>query len=176
MKILKILIPTSLLLILLGCKAGTDCDQIIVKIEGEIGSGNLTAAIHLADSLKKSCTENKQLFQKADSLAQIAERIGIDFSVSEEQVITQIENRSGSFSKEEETDWENKGWLEMRLINGKKMYFKRAASNLMLLKKFYEQKEEWLRENKKDPNMIFRLKYTEAAYKASDNQCNPIVP
>jgi len=176
MKILKILIPTSLLLILLGCKAGTDCDQIIVKIEGEIGSGNLTAAIHLADSLKNRCTENKQLFQKADSLAQIAERIGIDFSVSEEQVITQIENRSGSFSKEEKSDWENKGWLEMRLINGKKMYFKRAASNLMLLKKFYEQKEEWLRENKENPNMLFRVKHTEEAYKASDNQSNPVVP
>jgi hypothetical protein len=116
------------------------------------------------------------LFQKADSLAQIAERIGFDFSVTEEQVIAQIEKRTGSYSKEDRAEWEKKGWLEMRLINGKKMYFKRAASNLMLLKKFYEQKEEWLRENKENPNMIFRMKHTKEAYEASDNQSNPVVP
>lgn len=176
MKILKILTFLTFLFILISCKPGIDCNQLLGKIEGEIMAGNLTSVTQLADSIKKSCTGDKQVFQKADSLAQVAERIGIDFSVTEEQVMAQIENRSGSFSKEEKTEWENKGWLEMRLINGKKMYFKRAASNLMLKKNFYTQKEESHNQNYKDSNVTFRLKHTEEAYKASDNESNPVEP
>jgi hypothetical protein len=116
------------------------------------------------------------VFHKADSLSQIAERIGLDFSVNEEQVITQIKKRLGSFSQEDKAAWEKKGWLEWRLINGEKMYFNRAASNLLLIKKFYEQKETRIREISEEPRMIFRTKHTEEAYKASDNHSTPVVP
>ena len=175
MKNLRLLFPT-LLFILLSCSSTPDCNLMIRDIQGDLESGNLRGAIHLADSLKKCCADNNQVLRKADSLAQIAERIGLDFSVSEEQVITQIEKRSGTFSREDMAAWEKKGWLEWRLINGEKMYFNRAASNLLLIKKFHEQKEERLREIGKNPRMIFRLKHTEEAYKASDNQSNPVVP
>lgn len=58
----------------------------------------------------------------------------------------------------------------------KKKYFNRAASNLLLIKKFYEQKEAKLREIGEDLSMIFRLKHTEEAYKASDDNSNPVIP
>jgi hypothetical protein len=148
----------------------------LLSIQGNLESGNLRTAIHLADSLKAFCADNKKLIRNADSLAQIAGRVGLDFSVTEKQVIEQIEKRIGPFSKEDKALWEKKGWLEWRLINGEKMYFNRAASNLQLIKKFYEQKEVRLREIAEDPNMIFRLKHTGEVIKASDNKNNPVVP
>ncbi|MDO9341030.1 MAG: transglutaminase-like domain-containing protein [Bacteroidales bacterium] len=176
MKYIKLLLFSTFLFILMSCRSVTDCNQMLQDIHGDLESGNLREAINLANSLKISCVDNKQVLHKADSLSQIAERIGLDFSVSEEQVITQIEKRSGSFSRKDMAVWEKKGWLELRLINGEKKYFNRAASNLLLIKKFYEQKEARLREIGEDPSMIFRLKHTEEAYKASDNHSNPVVP
>ena len=113
---------------------------------------------------------------KADSLVQIAERIAIDFSVSEDQVETKLEKLIGPFSKEDIAEWGKKGWLEYRLIDGKKMYFRRAASNLILLRKFHEEKDKWLKETAEDPEMVFRLKHTSEVYKMSSNQNKPVLP
>ena len=95
----------------------------------------------MADSVRRSCPDNQLFLYKADSLSQIAERIALDFSLTEEEVNDQIEKRTGSFSEDDKVKWEEKGWLEYRLIDGKKMYFRRAVSNLMLLKKFYEEND-----------------------------------
>jgi len=42
--------------------------------------------LYLVDSLKKVYHGEELLIQKADSLAQIAERIYLDFSASEEEI------------------------------------------------------------------------------------------
>jgi len=62
------------------------------------------------------------------------------------------------------------------MIDSEKKYFKRAVSNLMLIKKFHEQKEVRLREIANEPDMIFRLHHTEQVVKSSENQGNPVVP
>ena len=43
---------------------------------------------------------------KADSLAQIAERIALDFSLSEEQIIFRLNKSIGNFSPEDKATWE----------------------------------------------------------------------
>jgi len=165
-----------LFIVLQGCKSTTDCNQMMREIVDQLESGNLRQVFLLSDSVKKYSADNLQLFRKADSIAQIAERIGLDFNVSEKQVITQIEKRTGSFSNARKAEWENKGWLEWRLINGEKMYFKRAVSNLILIRKFYEQKDKGLLEIASDPDMIFRLNHTGEIVKASYLKSNPVVP
>ena len=126
------------------------------------------------------CRTPDDLSQKAlfteDSLKQIAERIRVDFSVKENQVITQIEKSDGPVSFEEWSTWERKNWLEWRMIDGEKWYYNRAASNLLLLKKFYEQKGERIIETESDPDMMFRLKHTQQVLNASDDQGNPVLP
>jgi hypothetical protein len=166
----------SLIIILVSCRRSSDRNQILQDIEENTQYGNLIIATRLADSLKKYCSDNHEVFQTADSLEQIAERIGLDFSVPEQQLITQIEEGNGQFAPEEKSSWDKKGWLEWRMINGKTMYFKRAASNLILLKAFYEQKEKWQHKIWSDPEMIFRLDHTEKVLKESDNHHNPVAP
>jgi len=176
MKIKKILLLSYLFIALCRCSSTPVGNELIKKINNKLESGNLKEVIHISDSLKKNGSKNSILLFKTDSLAQIAERIGIDFSVNEEQEIKQIEKRIGIFSPEEKSLWEKKGWLEYRLIDSRKIYFRRAASNLVLLKKFYEHKEDNIMEIANDPNMIFRRKHTEEVVRESAGKSNPVVP
>jgi hypothetical protein len=127
---------------------------------------------------KPSADNNKQLntISDTDSLNQIDARVRLDFSVSEESVKDAIKQRSGEYTDVDKSFWEENGWLEWRLIDGKKMYFNRAVSNLFLLKKFYEEKDERLKEIAADPEMIFRKKHTEEILKASEKTGDPVVP
>jgi hypothetical protein len=176
MKYLCPLFLSAILISLSGCRDTPDYNLMLEKIQKEISDGNLISAIYHSDSLKKLSVKNDRVLRKADSLSQIAERIRIDFPLNEDQINGQIEKRTGPFSPEEKAAWEKKGWLEFRIINGQKMYFKRAASNLILIRKFYEQKETRLQEIASDPEMIFRLKHTEEVYRISDNKTFPVAP
>jgi hypothetical protein len=171
-----ILLLPFFLIIIPGCKTVNDCSQVINVMIKEFNAGNLSRVRTLADSVKKECPDNQVVLSKADSLSQIAERILLDFSLSEEQVRGQIDNRIGSCSEEDKPGWESKGWLEYRLIDGEKMYFRRSVSNLILLKKFYEEQDEQMKEPEEDPEMLFRLKHTQEVYRLTGSQFNPVVP
>ena len=159
-----------------GCKPQVECSQVLNNMVKEMDAGNLSRVRVMADSVKRSCKGNEFVSFKADSLMLIADRIEIDFSLDEEEVRDQIEKRTGAFAEEDKLLWEEKGWLEYRLIDNKKKYFRRSVSNLILLKKFYEEKDLWLKEIREDPQMIFRLKHTSAAVKLSGKQSDPSVP
>jgi hypothetical protein len=176
MKNVRSLFFIIILISFISCRQIPDYNGMLNSISEEMGAGNISSAIGHADSLKKIAVKDAVVFMKADSLSQIAERIGLDFSVTGEQVTAQIEKMSGSFSPEDKRLWEEKGWLEFRIINGRKMYFKRAASNLVLIRKFYEQKEVRQKELASDPEMIFRLKHTEEVFKLSNKKNNPVAP
>ncbi len=165
------------ILVLISCSGpATDCRKAIDDMRKELAAGNLRIVNHLADSVKMNCPGDRQMIQISDSLNQIAGRIALDFSLSGDQIIARIKSQTGSYSESEIENWEKRGWLEGRLINGEKMYFNRAASNLLLLKKFYEQKEIRQKENAEDPDMNFRLKHTEEASKLSGEMSMPVVP
>jgi hypothetical protein len=169
-------ILTVLILLAAGCINNSDNLQLTESIKTSFNTGNLTRAINTADSLIKYYSADRTSLRFADSVKQISERIKIDFSVSEEQVRSDLERRTGEITDMEQSFWEENGWLEWRLIDGRKMYFNRAASNLILLRKFYEQKEKRLTDIAADPRMIARLKHTTEIYEKSDNTGKPVVP
>jgi hypothetical protein len=175
MKYFRLLFST-LLILLYGCGTSSDFNQVLEDLQENLDFGNISTVIQIDDSLNKVTNENKEILHIADSLRQIAERISIDFCVSENQVISQIEKLNGAFSSKEKTAWEDKGWLEWRTIDGEKKYFKRAASNLLLIKKFHDQKNIDNTKEENDPGMIFRLKHTGYVLKSTDNKSDPAVP
>ena len=175
MKSIKIFL-LLIMIMMSGCKARKDCSLIVNDIRRELSAGNLSRVRQIADSLHRSCPSKESVLSEADSLAQIAERIALDFSLTENQVLDQIEKRAVSFSGQEKLKWEEKGWLEYRLIDGQKMYFKRTVSNLLLLKRFYEQKDLWKKDAEKDPEMIFRLNHTVKACELAGGKSDPAEP
>jgi hypothetical protein len=173
----RMIFPNLIILIILsGCTRQKDCRLIIRDMQKEMDAGNLSRVRHLADSVRSVCPDNLLVLNEADSLARMADRISLDFSLSEDQVNEQLEKRAVSFSKDEKLKWEEKGWLEYMVIDGKKMFFRRTVSNLMLLKKFHEDHEPLTSDAEKDPELIFRLKHTSEAFKLSGGQADLVAP
>jgi hypothetical protein len=175
MKKIRFLFPI-LFIVLIGCRSNVDFNQVLEDLQENLDFGNLKTVIQIADSLKKYKGENEEVIHIADSLKQIAERINLDFSVNEAGEMQQLEKIAGKISPEELSVWERKGWLEFRMIDGEKKYFNRAASNLLLIIRYYEHKQERLRAIADDPDMIFRLKHTEQVEKSTDNKNNIVLP
>ena len=175
MKYIRSLFP-ALLIILSGCKTPSDFNQVLEDIQENLEFGNISTVEQIVDSLRIAKGVDKGIIHVADSLGQIAQRIALDFPLTENQVNTLVEKLNGPFSPDDLSAWERNGWLEWRMIDGEKRYFNRAASNLMLLKKFHGQQGQKPVEKETDPAMIQRLRHTEKVIESSDNQGNPVEP
>lgn len=159
-----------------GCRHENNCSRYIEGIDASFRDGNFTEMVMLADSLKINCENESRSIRRADSLIDISNRIRLDFSYDRNQITERIERLTGDVSEEYINEWENKKWLEYRLIDGEKRYFNRAASNLMLLKNFYENTDEKLSVKSRDPKIIFRLRHTEQIHKSSGTDSKPVAP
>ena len=104
----------------------------IENIKKHIENGELKKVILLSDSITSTVCKNSKTYQAADSLKQIASRIYIDFSVDEKSFEAQLSNRIGSYTQAQKIEWDQRNWLEYKIIDGEKKYFNRAASNLKL--------------------------------------------
>jgi len=94
MKILLLTITASLLLISPCCKQKLpDYSDLLEQIGNELNAGNLKKVKILTDSLKTIYPEEKRLINKADSFSQIADRIALDFSVTENEADVQLEEK-----------------------------------------------------------------------------------
>ena len=176
MKISLSFIICALIFFSSGCKTGTDCTKLYTDLERKFDSGYFKEASSLADSIKNNCLNNGNLIRKCDSLIDISERIRLDFSMRQEQFLLQAEKSLGKITDSMMAEWDRKKWTEWRMIDGEKRYFNRAASNLVLLKRFYEEKEKQDNMNASDPQMIFRLKHTGEIINQSESRSDPVVP
>jgi len=159
-----------------GCRTSSDFNQVLEDLQENLDFGNISTVIQLTDSLKKVHGINKETIHIADSLEQIAERINLDFSISETKVNQQVRKLIGNVTPEEIKKWENKGWLEWRMIDGEKKYFNRAATNLILIRNFNEHNNQNLNDKTIDPEMSLRLFHTGEILKLSENQNDPVAP
>jgi transglutaminase-like putative cysteine protease len=169
------LLPLAFFLLLPGCKSA-DSNEILEDLQENLEFGNTSFVIHIGDSLNKIKGEDKEILHISDSLAQIAERINLDFSLTEDQINAKLEKMNGSFTPAEKAAWEKKGWLEFRMINGEKRYFNRAASNLVLLRKFREKYDTKSTSDLNDPEFAFRMDHTKKVLLASGKNNDPVVP
>ena len=120
-----------------SCRDIDKCLALSEKISAELRNGNLHLVKTLSDSLFNMCPEETSLISVADSFCQIADRIALEFPVDEDLIASQLGEKSGDYSEEEKAEWERLGWLEFRMLDGKKKYFDRAASNLYLIRMFH---------------------------------------
>jgi len=121
-------------------------------------------------------SDNKKPDLRSDSLSIIAERIALDFPFTESDIDKQLKERIGDFTPEEKAEWENKNWLEWRIIDGEKKYFSRAASNLALLRSFHLDRPGRDSLEAADSEMVYRRKHTRSIIMASENRPDPVLP
>jgi hypothetical protein len=160
-----------LLLALSACRQSPDPEIAFSRIKNEIGSGNLKSAVWIADSIKGTAEPGSRYQLKADSLSEIAKRISIDYSLTSSDLKARIEKLGGQVSDGQLEEWDKKGWLDSRIIEGQKRYFNRSASNLMLLKVFHEKVV-----GKPGKDELFRLEHTSNILKNSHIQGDTVNP
>jgi hypothetical protein len=119
---------------------------------------------------------SEKLDSRTDSLAQIAERIELDFPFTESEIELQLKEKIGTFTLEEKANWENRNWLEWKMINGEKRYFSRAVSNLNLIMSFHNQRVQRDSIEARDPEIISRKSHTQEIIKASGKDAEPAIP
>ena len=156
------LLTGILLLSVVSCNRKTDCPVLLKQIEEELIEGNLKNVSAFADSLKKACPDDLRLVTKADSLSQIAERIALDFSLSETEATERLKTVTGGYDEKEKMLWEKLGWLEFRIINGEKRYFNRAPTNLLRIKNFNLNRPYCDSLDFADQKLVLRRKHTRA--------------
>ena len=105
MKYIKLNLLSLLILCLASCNTKPDCKKILSEIESNLESGNIGMVRELADSVRMLCSGNSNLIRKADSLSQIAERVGIDFSLDSNEIISKLETRMRPVSMTDIDDW-----------------------------------------------------------------------
>ena len=176
MKIIRFVVISVSVVILSGCKQIPDGTTLMKRMENYLAAGNFAGIQILTDSIKKIYPGEKQLIIKADSLSQIAQRIAIDFSVPENIFISQLNESVGNFSAEELQSWENRNWLEWKMINGEKKYFRRAASNLRLIRNFNLERTYYDSLNSVEPEILLRKSNISSIIQTSDDQHNPALP
>jgi hypothetical protein len=104
-------------------------------IKNKLNNGELTNVIKYSDSIQSTSKLYDYNWMKADSFKRIAKRILLDFRLDEKGVEKQLNERMGEYSIEEKQKWEDYKWLETKIIDGNKRYFKNAVSNLIRKKK-----------------------------------------
>lgn len=161
------LLLTVILLLFSGCRNNTDYESHLRVAGLKTEAGNLTEAVRLTDSIKLLARVDRNTFLKADSISEIAKRIKLDFALTPEVALAAIEKRAGSVTPEQITEWEEKNWLESRIIDGKKMYFNRSVSNLFLLLNFHSGTEA-----EEDEELIARKEHTVQILRDSNGKGN----
>lgn len=164
-----------LLITVSACRQTDNSNKVFTIINTCIKAGELTKAARLSDSLKNAYTPGSRVWMKADSLSQISDRIRIDYSVSTDDLKNRLEKFPGLLTEGNIDDWDKKGWLDSRIINGERKYFKRSASNLSLLKLFHSN-TEFQKRVPFDNSLIFRLKHTSEVLKMSHKSGDTVNP
>jgi transglutaminase-like putative cysteine protease len=172
----SVLTALSLFLLSACTPQPSEISSALAQIENDLNSGELKKATLLVDSLKKHYPRASRLVYKADSLVQIAERIAVDFSLTEDQISSRLSKNMGNYTAEDKASWEKTGWLEWRMIDGEKRYFNRAASNLLLIRSFHDKRTERDSLIARDSAILFRKRHTESIIKASENKTESSVP
>jgi transglutaminase-like putative cysteine protease len=163
-------------LLLSGCRnTSGDCRVLSDRMMTEFTKGNFSGLDSIFNLLKLSC-KDLDTIRKADSLCQVADRIELDFPFNEQSINDQLKKRKISYTEEEKADWEGKNWLESTIINGEKRYFRRAVSNLQLIKDFYHDRSARDTLNAHDRDIIFRKNHTREIIRSSEPDNRPVVP
>jgi len=176
---MKTILPLMLAAVILcsACrKKPVDCNSLVTRLDREFAAGNLSRTAEIADSIEKFCAAEPSVRRKADSLKQIAGRILIDFPLTETMFDQQLRERRATFTPEEKVFWDESGWLEWKIIDGEKRYFRRSAGNLDLIIKFRQNRPLYDSLEGSDPDLIFRLDHTKDIIRAAGKYGELSVP
>ncbi|MEI6142241.1 MAG: transglutaminase-like domain-containing protein [Mariniphaga sp.] len=144
-------------------------------IQEAFRGGQYSFATHLTDSLINRGNADSSTIANLLSMKDMADRVLSDFRLSDSTVNARLTKEFGTYSTEEKEMWEKNNWLEYRLIDGKKLYFSRAVSNLKLILASRQPARLGAASPTTDPFSIFCLDHSRKVI-AESSTGKPVVP
>lgn len=160
---------------LISCQNKVPAGHNLEEIESAFRKGQLTWAIQQSDSLLKNGKSDSLTSEKLTNLIDLSGRIRSDFSLSEAEIDAKLTKEFGSYSQNDKNLWEKNNWLEYKLIDGEKHYFKHAVSNLKLILASQLSKRQGAKGLITDQLSLFRLEHSRNVIAASQIG-KPVVP
>jgi len=145
------------------------------EIQSVFRNGQFSLAIHLADSLISIGKVDSATTAKLLSMKDMADRVLADFRLPDSTVNVRLTKEFGTYSQEEKAMWEKNNWLEYRVIDGKKLYFSRAVSNLKLILASRQPARLGAASSTADPFSVFCLDHSRKVIAKSSNG-KPVLP
>ena len=143
-------------------------------IETAFQKGQLTLASQWAKALLNSGKSDSTIRLK--SIVDMAGRIKADFTLPESEIEARLNKAFGVFSHEEKSLWEKNNWLEYRVIDGQKYYFKRAVPNLKLILASKQSKQLGSLGLVSDKLSLFRLEHSRKVIMSEELMGKPVAP
>jgi transglutaminase-like putative cysteine protease len=165
-----------LLIVTVCCCCKDPKSRTIQDVEMAFDSGRLKSAAQWADSLLNenktdSLTKNKLL-----AFIDQAERIRADFKLSESDVESKLKKEFSGYSQNDRDLWEKNNWLEYRMIDGEKKYFKRAVSNLRLILNMRGPHSGDASKPSPEGKVLFCLEHSRKVIESSNLDAKPVLP
>ena len=107
----------------------------VAQIDAEEAAGNFTKAAHLIDLYIAENDLPADSVYEFNARKDVMHRIRLDFGKDKAAVEEYIRKYYPDVNDEMLARWENSKALECKIVDGKKLYYNRAASNLFLLDK-----------------------------------------
>lgn len=158
------------------CQQKIPDNHSLKDIESAFQNGKLTLASQWANSsLNNGKTDSTTQF-KLKYLIDMAARIKSDFTLSEAEIEIRLNKTFGAFSQEEKVKWEKNNWLEYRVIDGQRYYFKRAISNLKLILASKQPGQHSSQGLISENLALFRLEHSRKVINSKELISKPVVP
>ena len=159
-----------------ACATFPGSDALLRRVEKEMALGNFSKVNFLADSLKRVFPGDTVLSARLDSIQDQARRVSIDFLLSEADIMQRLQEAIKTFTPEEKQRWEDQNWLEYRIIDGEKRYFKRAASNLKRILDHEARLHDPGHQEKPGVFDQFKMDQAAAVIRSAGNDFSPVRP
>jgi len=173
-------ITTFLILIIfiavISCQQKALNKHSLPDIETAIQNGQLTVATRWADSLLNDGNQDSLTKIKLSSSIDMSNRILADFTLAAPEIERRLQKEYGEYSQDERVTWEKNNWLEYRVIDGEKRYFKRAVSNLKLILKSQQSKQIESQSFITDKLSLFCLDHSRKVIAETKKDGKPVAP
>jgi len=176
MKYKSISLILIIFILMTSCHHQVPVGRSLKDVETAFQNGQLKLVIQWADSLIKNRTTDSVTLVKLTSFVDMAARIRDDFTVTESETETLLTKEFVDFSQEDKMVWEKNNWLEYRVIDGEKRYFKRAVSNLKLILDANNSTRLGSPGFIPDKLSVFCLEHSRMVIEAGKSSGKPVVP
>ena len=165
-----------LLLFIACCQQHGVKNHSLFDIEAAFKNGQLSLVNQLVDSILTAGKADSVTQKKLKSLRDQAARIRLDFTLNDSVVGIMLKKEFEEYSPNERVVWEENNWLEYRIIDGEKRYFKRAVPNLKLMLAHEQFKQSGTTGMVSDRFSLFCLDHSRNVLRSSAIDGHPVLP